>query len=87
MKTLMTVPVKVETSSAMRQSRLVHFKITPRKGLLKRFRHFIESTDWEEYLCHEWIDRIGLGVIIASIIYFCFHTGAHLTEVVFRNFG
>ena len=30
-----------------------------KKSLLKRFQHFIESTDWEErYLCNHWIDNL-----------------------------
>ncbi len=41
------------------------------KSLLKRFQHFIKSTDWEErYLCNHWIDKMCLGAIIASMIYF-----------------
>jgi hypothetical protein len=39
--------------------------------LLKRFQHFIESTDWEErYLCHNLIDKISLGIIVISLLYF-----------------
>ena len=41
------------------------------KSLLKRFQHFIESTDWEErYLCNRWIDKMCLCGIVASLIYF-----------------
>ena len=66
-----TVPVRAATSIAIRQPRLVHYKITDRKGLLRRFQHFIESTDWEErYLCNHWIDKMCLGGIVASMIYF-----------------
>ena len=72
MNTMATVPGRATTSSiAIRQPRLVHCKITAKKGLLKRFQHFIESTDWEErYLCNHWIDKMYLCCIIASVIYF-----------------
>ena len=71
MNTMTTVPVRAATSIAIRQPRLVHYKITAKKSLLKRFRYFIESTDWEErYLCNHWIDRICLCGIVVSMIYF-----------------
>lgn len=42
-----------------------------KKSLLKRFQHFIESTDWEErYLCNHWIDKMCIGGIVVSMIYF-----------------
>ena len=70
MNTMTTVPVRA-TSIAIRQSRLVHYKITAKKSLLGRFQHFIESTDWEErYLCNHWIDKACLGGIVISVIYF-----------------
>jgi hypothetical protein len=71
MKTFVTVPVRAATSIAIRQPRLVHFKITAKKSLLKRFQHFIESTDWEErYLYNHWIDKMCLCGIVISVIYF-----------------
>jgi len=71
MKIMATVPVRAATSIAIRQPRLVHYKIAAKKSLLKRFQHFIESTDWEErYLCNHWIDKMCLCGIVASIIYF-----------------
>jgi hypothetical protein len=37
----------------------------------RRFQHFIESTDWDErYLCHPWIDKVCLGVIVMAMLYF-----------------
>jgi hypothetical protein len=70
MKTLASVPVRAATSILVRQPRLVYCKITAKKSLLKRFEHFIESTDWEErYLCNHWIDKMCLGGIIAFMIY------------------
>lgn len=71
MNTMATIPVRVATSIAIRQPRLVNYKITAQKSLLRRFQRFIESTDWEErYLCNPWIDKICLCVIVASLIYF-----------------
>jgi len=70
MNTMTTVPVRA-ASIAIRQPMLVHYKITAKKSLLRCFQHFIESTDWEErYLCNHWIDKICLGGIVASMIYF-----------------
>ena len=50
---------------------MVHYKIAYKQSLLRRFQHFIELTDWEKrYLCNHWIDKICLGGIVASMIYF-----------------
>jgi len=66
-----TVPVRAASSITIRQRSLVQFKIADRKSLLRHFKHFIESTDWEErYLCNHWIDKMCLGGIVVSIIYF-----------------
>ena len=66
-----TVPVRTAASIAIRQPGLVRYKITAQKSLLRRFQHFIESTDWEErYLCNHWIDKMCLGGIVVSVIYF-----------------
>ena len=66
-----TVPVRVATSIAIRQPRLVHYKITDRKGLLRRFRHFIETTDWEkQFISNRVIDKICLGGIMISYLNF-----------------
>ena len=66
-----TVPARVAISTAIRQPRLVRYKISERKSLLRRFEHFIESTDWEKrYLCNHWIDKMCLGGIVVSMIYF-----------------
>ena len=71
MKIMATVPLRAATSIAIRHPRLVHYKITAKKSLLNRFQHFIESTDWEErYLCNHWIDKMCIGGIAVSMIYF-----------------
>jgi hypothetical protein len=71
MKTMAAVPVRSASSSAIRQTGMVHCKIAYKQTLLRRFQHFIESTDWEEqYLYNQWIDKMCLGGIAASLIYF-----------------
>lgn len=71
MKTFATVPVTLAPTGAIRQPRTVCYKIEAKRSLLKRFRHFIESTDWEgRYLCHKRIDKVCLGIILASLLYF-----------------
>jgi hypothetical protein len=71
MKNMTTVPFRMATSIAIGQTSLVQFEIMDRKSVLRRFGHFIESTDWEErYLCNRWIDRICLCGIFISMIYF-----------------
>ena len=88
MKTLATDPVRVATSIKISQPRLVQYYMTAKKSLLRRFQDFIETTNWDEkYISHQVIDKICLGVIILSIIYFCFRPGAYLTEIFFRNYG
>jgi hypothetical protein len=71
MKIMATAPVRTATSIAIREPRLVHYKIAAKKSLLGRFQHFIESADWEErYFCNRWIDMMCLGGIVVSMIYF-----------------
>lgn len=71
MNRMATVPARAARAGAIRQPRAVHYKIAARRGLLKRIRHFIESTHWEErYLCNRRIDRLCLGGLVVSVIYF-----------------
>jgi hypothetical protein len=71
MITFATVTVRVADSREIRQPRSVHFKIAWRRYLYYQFRHFIETTDWEKrYLYNHWIDKICVGGIVASMIYF-----------------
>lgn len=71
MKTFVTVPVAVASPGAIRQPRAVYCKIDARRSLLRRFQQFIESTDWEKrYLCHKRIDKVCLGIIVISLLYF-----------------
>jgi hypothetical protein len=71
MKTMATVQVRAASSTTIRLPRIVHCKIANKQTLFGRFQHFIESADWDErYLCNQWIDKICLGGIVASMIYF-----------------
>ena len=66
MRTMVTV-----SSRAIRQSRSVACKIAYKRGLPRRVQHLIEWADWEErYLCSPWIDKLCLGVIVISLLYF-----------------
>jgi hypothetical protein len=71
MKTFVTVPITVVPPRTIRKPRMVYYKIDAKRSLLQRFQHFIESTDWEErYLCHNRIDKVCLGIIVISLLYF-----------------
>lgn len=87
MNMLTTVPLSTTSLRTAQHPEDMLCKILSERTLISRFQHFIESTDWDEYLCHKLIDKFCLGAIILSIIYFCFHTGAYLTEKVFQNYG
>ena len=66
METFVTTPMAIAPSRTIRQSGMVS-----KQSLLRRFQHFIESTEWEErYLCHNMIDKICLGIIVISLLYF-----------------
>jgi hypothetical protein len=71
MKTFVPIPVTVTSPRAIRQPRAVQYRMASKRSLLTRFQHFIETTDWEErYLYDKVIDKICLGVVIMSLIYF-----------------
>jgi hypothetical protein len=71
MKTFIPIPVPITSSRAIRQPRAVQYRLALKRSWLRRFQHFIESTDWDQkYLCNKLIDEICLGVIILSILYF-----------------
>jgi hypothetical protein len=82
MNILATVPLR-----AIRQPRAVLCKILSERTVINHFQYFIKTTDWGKYLCHNVIDKVCLGVIILSIIYFCFRPGAYCTGIVFRIYG
>lgn len=71
MKTMAPVQLRATSSTIIRQPRIVQCKIANKQTWRGRFQHFIESTNWEErYLCNHCIDRICLGGIVSSMIYF-----------------
>jgi hypothetical protein len=87
MNILAIVPLRIASLREIRQPETVQCKILSERTLVSRFQYFIEKRDWEEYLCHKLVDKLCLGAIILSIIYFCFHSGASLTAMVFQNYG
>ena len=71
MRIFVPVPLRVAPSSAVRRPRSVHWKIASKRGLLRRFRHFVESSGWvERCICNRWIDGACIGVIVVSVLYF-----------------
>ena len=48
------------------------YRTLPHPGYLERFRHFIENSDWDAKILgyEKWIDRVCLGIIGASFVYF-----------------
>jgi hypothetical protein len=88
MNILETIPLR---SASLRSARLpgavIHRNVSERKRI-DRMRRFIETRDWDEtHLCHPVIDKVCIGVIIFSVVYFCFRPGAYLAEMIFRNYG
>jgi hypothetical protein len=71
MKTFVAVPVTITSSRAIGQPRAVQYRLASKRSRLRRFQHFIETTDWDEkYLCHKLIDKICMSVIVISLLYF-----------------
>ena len=66
MRTMVSV-----SSRVIRQPRPVTCKIAYKRSLPRRVQQFIEWADWDErYLCNPWIDKICLGIIVISLLYF-----------------
>ena len=64
MQTVATV-----SSRVIRQPRVTTYRAV--SGPLAHFRHFIETTDWDErYLRHRQIDQVCRGILIAAALYF-----------------
>ena len=71
MKTFVTIPIAVEPLRRIREPSAVQYRWASKRSLINRFQHFIETTDWEErYLCHKAIDKMCLGGIVVSALYF-----------------
>ncbi len=47
-------------------------KAFTRPNYLRRFRYFVEKSDWDEVILaqEEWINRMCIGVIIVAALYF-----------------
>ena len=58
MNTLTIVPLRTASFRAIRQSGAVLCKILSERTLISRFQYFIETTDWEKYLCHKVIENL-----------------------------
>jgi hypothetical protein len=60
------------TFSGEIQGREAGYKTFTRSSSLRRFRHFIEHSDWDEVMVaqDEWIDKLCIGVIIVASLYF-----------------
>ena len=48
------------------------YKTFTKPDFLRRFRYFVEQSDWEEVILaqEEWIDNLCIGVIIVASLYF-----------------
>jgi hypothetical protein len=48
------------------------YKTFTKLNSLRRFRYFIEHSDWDEMMLdqEEWIDKMCIGVIIVASLYF-----------------
>lgn len=47
-------------------------KAFAKPGYLRQFRYFVEHSDWDDVMLaqEEWINRLCIGVIIVSALYF-----------------
>lgn len=52
--------------------RAATYNTYPQQSVLKRFRDFIERTNWDEILLQreKWFDTLCVGGIIFSVLYF-----------------
>jgi len=71
MKTFLTVPIAVAPLRTIRQPRAVQYGWASKRNLFRSFQHFIETTEWDEkYLCNHLVDKMCLGGIVVSALYF-----------------
>ena len=71
MKTFVTVPIAAAPLKRIGQPQAVQYRWASKWSLLRRFQHFIESTGWDEkYFCNTLVDRMCLGGIVVSALYF-----------------
>jgi hypothetical protein len=71
MKTCVAIPATVNSSRAIRQAKAAQYRWFSKRSWLRSFQYFIESTDWDDrYLCNHWVDKMCLGGIVVSALYF-----------------
>ena len=71
MKAFVPIPITINSSGAIRRPRAVRYRMASKRSLLGRFQHFIEYSNWDQkFLYNEVMDKICLGVIVTSLIYF-----------------
>ena len=60
------------TFSRDRRERNTGYKIFTKSSYLRRFRYFIEHSDWDEVILvhEEWIDMMCVVIIIVASLYF-----------------
>lgn len=60
------------SSRLIGRSRATAYGTYTQQSLLKRFRYFIEITNWDEMLLSrgKWFDKLCFGYIIFSVLYF-----------------
>ena len=88
MNTMAKVPLRTAFWGAIRQPGAVTRKILSERADINRFQYLIQSIGWDEkYIRDNVVDKIYIGLMILSFIYFCFGPGAYLAEIVFRTFG
>ncbi len=60
------------TYQRVTQRRRAWHKAFTKPSYLRRFRYFIETSDWDDVILaqDEWISRICVGVIIVATLYF-----------------
>lgn len=63
-----------EAITLLRHKRLLQdtgYKALTKPNALRRFRYFIEYTDWDEEIIAQdrWIDNMCVGVIIVASLY------------------
>jgi len=60
------------SSLVIRRPQATAYGTYSQQSVLKRFRYFIERTNWDEMLLRrgKWFDKICVGHIIFSVLYF-----------------
>ena len=64
--------IEATTFSTQIRGQDARYKAFTKPNSLQRFRYFIEHSDWDEVMLdqEEWIDKMCIGVIIVTSLYF-----------------